>query len=512
MTGKPKWEFRIIPARIRNETCEGCISQTVLSSEWRTGAFLARLTEEKQVVSKRALSPYAGSTARTPGIILMSIVLWSLTAGHIFGDSPKNPTGAKPAKAALLAVPLSFEANQGQTDSQVKFLSHGDGYSLFLTSNEVVFTLRTLAGVKAPPSVCRMELLGAERNAQVSGADKLPGVANYFIGNDPKKWRSGIGAYAKVKYRGIYPGVDAVFYGNQRQLEYDFVVAPGADPKQISLGLTGVTPSLDIEGNVLLKLADGDLALKKPIVYQIIDGGKRIVDARYAIAGGKVRFRLGKYDHSQTLVIDPVFTYLTYLGGSGADQIGGSAVVAGTTGNPSSQALAIDSAGDVYVTGMTESVDFPVANAYQGASKTNIWTAFVSALNPSGTALLYSTYLGGSVYTAGDSVVWDSHDNALYVVGTTNSPDFPITAGAFQKILSPHEVGGNEVSAGQYNAFVAKFSPSGQLTNSTFLGGSYPTNGFGIATDPQGRAYVVGFTVYTCTPPDEASYACFPTT
>ena len=380
----------------------------------------------------------------------------------------------------------------------------------FFTSNEIVFTLRTLAGVKAPPSVFRMELLGAEHNAQVSGADKLPGVANYFIGNDPKKWRSGISAYGKVKYRGIYPGVDAVFYGNQRQLEYDFVVAPGADPKQISLGLTGVTPSLDIEGNVLLKLADGDLALKKPIVYQITDGGKTTVDARYTISGGKVRFRLGKYDHSHTLVIDPVFTYLTYLGGSGADQIGGSQVVAGT-GSPSAQALAINSAGDVYVTGMTESADFPVANPYQPTSKTNIWTAFVSALNPSGTALLYSTYLGGSVYTEGDSVVWDSHDNALYVVGTTNSPDFPITAGAFQKILSPNEVGVQEVSAAQYNAFVAKFSASGQLTNSTFLGGNYPTNGFGVTTDPQGRAYVVGFTEYTCMPPDEASYACFPT-
>src|ERR1017187_5426535 len=128
-----------------------------------------------------------------------------------------------------------------------------------------------------------MELPGAKHSAEVSGADELPGVANYFIGNDPKKRRSGIGAYGKVKYRGIYPGVDAVFYGNQRQLEYDFVVAPGADPKQISLGLTGVPPSLDIEGNVLLKRADGDLALKKPIVYQIIGGGKRIVDARYAI-------------------------------------------------------------------------------------------------------------------------------------------------------------------------------------------------------------------------------------
>jgi hypothetical protein len=313
-----------------------------------------------------------------------------------------------------------------------------------------------------------------------------------------------------VKYRGIYPGIDAVFYGNQRQLEYDFVVAPGADPEQISLGLTGVTPSLDIEGNVLLKLADGDLALRKPVVYQIIDGGKTTVDAGYTISGGKVRFQLGKYDRAQTLVIDPVFTYLTYLGGSGPDQIGGSQVV-DQTASPA-QALAIDSAGDVYVTGFTMSTDFPVANAYQATSKTNTWTAFVSALNPSGTAFLYSTYLGGSVYTSGNSVVWDSHDNALYVVGTTNSPDFPITAGAFQTLLAPTEVNNKAVSSGQDNAFVAKFSASGQLTNSTFLGGDYQTAGFGIATDSQGRAYVVGYTVYNCIPPDSATYECFPTT
>ncbi len=246
------------------------------------------------------------------------------------------------------------------------------------------------------------------------------------------------------------------------------------------------------------------------MVYQNIAGDKKIVDASYTIAGNRVRFQLGKYDHSQTLVIDPVFTYLTYLGGSGPDQIGSNQVV-NQTHSPA-QALAIDSAGDVYVTGFTQSADFPVTHPYQGASKSNTWTAFVSALNPSGTALLYSTYLGGTVYTGGNSVVWDSHDNALYVVGTTNSPDFPITAGAFQTILSPNEVGVNEVSAGQFNAFVAKFSASGQLTNSTFLGGNYPTTGFGIATDPQGRAYVVGFTEYNCIPPGSAPYECFPTT
>ena len=142
----------------------------------------------------------------------------------------------------------------------------------------------------------------------------MSGVANYYLGNDPTKWRSAIATYGKVKYVGIYPGIDAVFYGNQRQLEYDFVIAPGADPTQISLGLTGAKPRLDTEGNVVLKMADGDLALKRPVVYQNIAGETKFIDGAYAIAGNKVHFRLDKYDRHQTLVIDPVFTYLTYLG------------------------------------------------------------------------------------------------------------------------------------------------------------------------------------------------------
>ena len=452
------------------------------------------------MASERTLSAHAGSTARTAGTILMSIVLWNLTAGHIFGDSPGSTTHAKPAKAALLAVPLSFEANQGQTDSQVKFLSRGDGYSLFLTSNEVVFTLRTPAGVKGPPPVFRMELRGANRGAQVTGADKLAGVVNYYVGNDPKKWRSGITTYGKVKYQGIYPGIDAVFYGNQRQLEYDFVVAPGADPKRLSLGLTGAKPSLDAGGNVVLKLADGDLALKKPVVYQNFDGEKRTVEASYTIAANKVRFHLGKYDHNQTLVIDPVFTYLTYLGGSSVDYIGGITGVGQTT-SPT-HALAIDSAGDVYVTGETISNDFPVNNAYQATRNEpgGAYTAFVSALNPTGTALLYSTYLGGSTsnpnnqtspFDIGASIAWDSFDNAVYVVGTTNAVDFPTTPGAFK----------TQNVNGTYSAFVSKFNSIGQLTKSTYLG-PHLTYGLGVTSDSLGRAYVVGYTSYNCNPND----------
>lgn len=456
------------------------------------------------MASVRTWSAHAGSALRAAGITLMSIVLWNVTAGKIFADPTETARDAKPSRAALLGVPLNFEANRGQTDSRVKFLSRGDGYSLFLTSHEAVFTLRPPVGAKAPPTVFRMELRGANRAARVTGADKLAGVANYYIGNDTKKWRSGITTYGKVKYQGIYPGVDAVFYGNQRQLEYDFVVAPGADPRQISLGLTGAEPSLDGDGNVVLKLTDGDLALKKPVVYQNIAGEKKPVDAGYIIAGNKVGFRLGKYDRNQTLVIDPVFTYLTYLGGSSVDYIGGITGVGQTT-SPT-HALAIDPAGDVYVTGETISNDFPVANASQPTRKEpgGAYTAFVTALNPTGTALLYSTYLGGTATAGGfagtdigASIVWDNVDNAVYVVGTTASLDFPTTAGAFQKVYS-----------GNFTAFVAKFNNTGQLTKSTFLGAPI-TYGLGVATDSQGRAYVAGFTSYNCAP---SSTCPFPTT
>jgi hypothetical protein len=426
------------------------------------------------------------------GITLVSMML--CLAGNILAEP-----------GALLGVPLNFEANQGQTDSEVKFLSRGDGYSLFLTSYEAVFKLRTAAGVKAAPSVFRMELRGANHGAQVTGADKLAGVANYYVGNDPNKWRSGITTWGKVKYHGIYPGIDAVFYGNQRQLEYDFVVAPGADPKQISLGLTGARPSLDADGNVVLKLADGDLALKKPVVYQNVAGEKKMIDAGYTVAGNKVRFRLGKYDHNRTLVIDPVFTYLTYLGGSSVDYIG-AVTGLGQITSPT-QALAIDSAGNVYVTGETLSNDFPTANAGQATKKEpgGAYTAFVSALNATGTALVYSTYLGGSTAGGGiggtdigASIVWDNLDNAVYVVGTTGSLDFPTTAGAFQKNWS-----------GNFTAFAAKLNSAGQLTKSTYLGAPV-TYGLGVATDSQGRAYVVGFTSYNCAP--NVSTCPFPTT
>ena len=234
---------------------------------------------------------------------------------------------------------------------------------------------------------------------------------------------------------------------------------------------------------------------------------RRLVEAGYTIAGNKVSFRLGKYDRTQTLVIDPVFTYLTYLGGSSVERIG-AVTGSGQVSSPN-QALAIDSLGNVYVAGETLSTDFPMVNAYQSATKTSGYTAFVSALNSTGSALLYSTYLGGSVGAQGNpssdlasAIAWDSFDNAVYVVGTTGNSDFPTTAGAFQP----------KNPTGQGLAFVAKFSATGQLTNSTFLGGAGGlAYGFGVAADSQGQAYVVGNTQYGgCT--SQSAPNCFPTT
>src|SRR5208283_3887872 len=256
----------------------------------------------------------------------------------------------------VLRAPLSFELNQGQTDAAVKFLSRGDGYALFLTSKEAVFKLRR-AGAATPsrdllnpsamanpdnqPSVLRMELLGASEAAQVSGADPLGGTVNYFIGNDQAKWRTGVQTYREVRYHSIYPGVDAVFYGNQRELEYDFTVAPGADPAQIALQFSGAKPKLNRGGDLILSLDGQEVILHKPVLYQGSGNTRKTIEGTYAVAANQVHFNVGSYDHSQPLVIDPVLTYLTYLGGSALDNIGSVAGVFPYGGSNPTQALGI---------------------------------------------------------------------------------------------------------------------------------------------------------------------------
>jgi hypothetical protein len=240
-------------------------------------------------------------------------------------------------------LPLSFEANRGQTDPQVKFVARGSGYTLFLTHrSETVLALRKPAPQRdplkpaafestpaapnpdaaEPPAIVRMKLVGANAKPRPEALDELPGKANYFIGNDPEKWRTNVPAYGKVRYRDVYPGVDLVYYGNQRKLEHDFIVAPGADPGAISLRLEGAKKvSLDSHGDLVLKTQNGEVRFQKPVVYQEVDGVRQELSGGYILKGkNRVGFEVAAYDVMKPLVIDPTLVYSTYIGGSGDDR------------------------------------------------------------------------------------------------------------------------------------------------------------------------------------------------
>lgn len=332
------------------------------------------------------------------------ICLFLVVANRGFGDTPPNPASVpeqkaseQKVKAELLSLPLSFEANQGQTNPAVKFLSRGDGYALFLTPDTAVFKLRSFRE-SSSPAVVRMKLAGASSRAKINGAQPLPGTVNYFIGNDPKRWTEGGTTFAKVNYRQIYRGIDLMYYGTQRQLEYDFIVAPGADAKQIALEFSGAKPELGPDGDLVLTLDGAPLSFRKPFVYQVnekMGGKKEVVAATYKLTGDRVRFTLGRYDHTRALVIDPVLNYLTYLGGANTDQVGNTTY--SPSGNPT-QGMVVDQTGNVYVTGRTQSTDFPVLGATQPVNTENGFTGFVAKLNPTGSQLIYSTYIGGGVF------------------------------------------------------------------------------------------------------------------
>lgn len=481
-------------------------------------------------------------------------------------------------------LPLSFEANEGQTDRQVKFLARGQGYTLFLTSQEAVLALQKSEGSgwqdreleqagsalvadryalfsdrspmatehakrKGSPQLSnttlQMKLLGANPKARVKGTEELPGKSNYFIGNDPKKWRTNIATYAKVRVEDIYPGVDLVYYGNQGQLEYDFVVRPGADPSTVKLAL--VSPAslakIDAQGDLVVQADGGEVRFHKPVIYQPASTDNRQGTAEKAlIAGGymideqnEVAFAIGDYDRTRPLVIDPVLIYSTYLGGSDQDHATGIAVdgsgsayvtgytlstdfptanavqptnpgviesfiskfspdgsrlvystyLGGTTGNEA-YAIAVDSSGSAYVTGQTDSTDFPTVNPFQ-AAYAGAQDTFVTKVSTDGSALLYSTYLGGSGNDEAYAIAVDGSGSA-YLTGWTDSANFPTSPSAFQG--SNHAVSPYTISA-----FVVKFSSDGStLMYSTYLGGSRGSEGAGIAVDPTGNAYVTGGT------------------
>jgi len=396
---------------------------------------------------------------------------------------------ALPSKS--LSLPLFFEPNQGQTAPQVKFLARGAGYGLFLTADEAVLDLQRMSPnprtASASPeqkagSVIRMHLEGANSSARVSGASPLPGKSSYFIGNDPSRWHRDVPQFARVQYQAVYPGVDLVYYGDQGQLEYDFRVAPAADPSQIALSFQGASARIDSDatGDLILATANGDVRFRAPRVYQQ-DGSvqKPVAGSFREIAENKIGFTVADYDHSRELVIDPVLSYSTYLGGTGTEGLVKVAVSGSGDGN-------------IYLAGSTNSTDFPVTD---GSLKPGAQNIFISKIFPqnagTGTSqLVYSIYLGGSQVDSLAGIAVDVNSN-IYVAGSTTSPNFPTPNG-----LPFTVTGGTQhgfVSAITFNAQTVVYA----LTYSTYLAGNGIDMVTGLAIDGTGNAFVTGVTTST---------------
>jgi hypothetical protein len=420
---------------------------------------------------------------------------------------PATPLAKADILAAYGKLPIAFEKNEGQSDLRVKFLAHGNGYTLFLTDREAVLHLgasrlpkaaddkgfangRASKSETSADSVVRLSLAGSNPSTQLEGLELQSGHTNYLIGNNPARWQRSVPLYSRVKYHDVYPGIDAVYYGNQSQLETDFVVSPGSDPGQIALQISGGEDikrhiKLDAQGDLVVGSAAGDLILHCPDVYQEISGRRREVAANYVQRRpGLVGIQVASYDSTKPLVVDPVVVYSTYLGGS-------TGTAGGVAGN-SANAVTVDANDNAYITGSTSASDFPVTSGvFQSTNKSNGFlkaNAFVTKLNPTATALVYSTFLGGSVGDSGDGIGADSSGNA-YVTGSTSSLDFPVTPGSAIQSIFP---AGNTGSTG----FFTVLDPNGvSLLYSTYLGGNGTFDGpAGITLDANGIAYIVGTT------------------
>lgn len=370
------------------------------------------------------------------------------------------------APAWIASTPMQFEANAGQAAQPTKYLSRGPGYTLFLSPAEAVFSL---SGKKSHGrAALHMALVGANPNPAMEELDELPGTANYFLGNDASRWHTSIRTFGKIKYDAVYPGVDLVYYGNQRQLEYDFIVAPGANPHEIAFQFGGAERlELDDQGELITHLSGGDVRWHKPVVYQNTAAGRTEIPASFVVQDSRtVGFQIADYDKSLPLVIDPVLIYSTYLGGSGDDFLGG---------------ITVDNAGNVYVIGDTSSLNIPTTNAYDSTPNGSN-DVFITKINASGSNIVFSTYLGGSGDDYSGGIAVDSSGN-VYVTGQTYSSNFPMK-NAFQ---------GSRAGFG--DAFVSKLGPNGtNLLYSTYYGGPDDDGGTCIAVDDTGRAYIGGFT------------------
>src|SRR5262245_44458037 len=358
----------------------------------------------------------------------------------------------KTASPARLSgnLPLAFEPNRGQAQPGVDYAAHGNRYSVSLKSGDAAIALREHGAKQV--DLLHLRLLGSRPKAPALGAAQLPGCSNYIRGRNPEGWIEDVPQFARVQYSTIYPGIDLVYYGNQEQLEYDFLVSPNADPSRIAMRLGGArTLSVDDNGNLIVALSEGNLLQKRPFAYQIVNGKPVEVSVHYRIQNANViGFQIAAYDRSQPLTIDPVLLYSTYFGGSDSD---------GTTD------VAVDAQGNAYIAGATFSADFPAVNAAQRSINLFGDDAFVSKISRDGSAVLFSTFLGGSRSDVASAAAVDANGN-VYVTGQTNSPDFPVL-NAYQdrlRIFNPNG-GARETS---YDGFVSKLTAAGAVAYSTY--------------------------------------------
>ena len=507
--------------------------------------------------------------------MILSAGLGGLAAGLLAAPAVAAPTTAMPAN-----LPLYFEAENNPVKDAGPFVTRGHDYQFSIAPAEVRMSLRNAGGGVA---TVRLSFAGANTGAQVHGDAGLPGRINYLTGNHPAQWRTGLPTFARVRVEELYPGVNLVYYGNQRQLEYDFTIAPGADPGAITMRFDGAeTISINPQGELVVNLAGGEIRQPRPVIYQTIDGGRKEIEGGYRLVDARtVVFAVGAYDRRQPLTIDPVLAYSFYYGGNSGDagyavalcpvdtnvavfiagetfstkyetnypfaftnayqtnfaggKLTGDAFVArfdvvsnglsltyltylGGNADDGAFSLAVDAAGDAYVTGFTDSSNFPTtfnpnATTNSGLS-TNIHgtfgksfgaypvDAFVAELNPGGSNLIYSTYLGGSGMDCGMGIAVDASSNA-YVTGFTYSSNFPaisaITYSSNSTIYTlPNRLACTNSFYFNANAFIAKIGPGGtNLVYSTYLGGTNFDEGKGIAVDTNGNVYVTGFTAST---------------
>ncbi len=471
----------------------------------------------------------------------------SLRANAPGAQMSPDPTDKSRALALLSSLPATFEPNRGQADPSVEFLSRGPGYSLFLTQSSAFLSIpRPLAPSSDQPAANRFSLLelnfvGSNRHSSAEGLVLQPNRSNYFLGNRADQQHSDVPNYARVRYPSVYPGIDLVFHGDPSHLEFDLNLAPGADPRRIRFRLHGAKKlALDSSGDLIAKVDSTEFRLRRPVAFQPANGGERAVAAEFALSSnGEIGFRLGAFDPSLPLTIDPVLSYASFLGGSGADTAFAVALdpqhnfyVSGETASSNlpisagvqdafggatdafvlklkadgsglaystflggnltdaSQALAVDSLGNVYVTGFTSSLNFPTKNALQPALAGG-QDIFITKLGPDGASLVFSTYLGGTGLDTIAAIALDSSNNVV-LAGTTKSTDFPVV-----NALEPTLTG----TAGNSDAFVAKLKADGSgLVFSTYFGGTGVDGATGVAVSSTGNIWVSGGTGSTDLP------------